>query len=215
MKASRFQYKYREGTSKLHKAVGELLRTSETFSGYEAYQEYPVNRVNKDYPESSHHFDWVIPKLMLVIECHGKQHYTPVAFDGDMDAAMQNFHDLQRRDKFKKEAAIAAGFTYVEVPYTLMKTVNEEWLVEAIREGEKAVLEYAEREDENRRLQEERERREHLETLKETKKVEAKKKREEYKQSAEHKRKLREAREFRKRQYRRAKELKGKNGRRS
>lgn len=212
MKTSRFQFEYREGASKLHKAVGELLRNSELFGSFDIYQEYPVNRVNKNYPESSHHFDWVIPKLMLVVECHGKQHYTPVAFDGDVDKAVEAFHSLRERDTFKKKAAIAAGFTYVEVPYTKLKTIDETWLLEQIKAGEAEVEAFAEKEDEDRRIQEERERREHLESLKQAKKEAEKERREEYLQSTEHKAKLRKAREFRQRQYRRAKELKKRNG---
>src|SRR3990167_6834575 len=117
MKSSRFQFEYRDSASSLHKAIGEILRNSEVFKYHECYQEYPVNRVNNLYPESSHHYDWVIPKLKIVVEGHGKQHYSPVAFDGDAQAAVSRYHEQKRRDKAKKKAALDANYIFIEVPW--------------------------------------------------------------------------------------------------
>ena len=61
MKRTRFQHQYRKNASKLHKEVGDILRDSKILGHQEIYQEYPVNRVNKHYRNSSHHFDWVVP----------------------------------------------------------------------------------------------------------------------------------------------------------
>ncbi len=129
MKTSRFQYEYRESASALHKAVGETLRTSDLFGTYQIYQEYPVCRVNTDYPETSHHFDWVVMGINLVIECHGKQHYEPVDFSGKSeDGGIGAMHATKRRDNTKKEAALEAGFTYIVVPYTDAKSITEQYL---------------------------------------------------------------------------------------
>ena len=129
MKASRFRFSYRENTSALHKAVGEVLRSSTLFSGHQIYQEYPVVRINTNYSDSSHHFDWAIPGLFLVIECHGKQHYSPVDFSGKAeDGGIGALQDTRRRDNQKKNAAIEAGFTYIEIPYTAEKLLTEEYI---------------------------------------------------------------------------------------
>jgi len=113
-KASRFRYSYRSNASKLHKAVGEVLRTDPLLKCYKAYQEYPVNRINPDYPNGSHKFDWCIPDLKCVIEAHGQQHYAQNSFFHKTEA---DFIEQQRRDREKKAAAEEAGWTYVEVRY--------------------------------------------------------------------------------------------------
>lgn len=124
MKSSRFRQSYRKNASKLHKKVGDTIRTINWLCDYIIYQEYPVNRVNTDYPHSSHHFDWVIPRAKLVIECHGRQHYDIVAFDGVIDGSIENFKELKARDAKKKEAAQQAGFIYVEIPYNHKDTIE-------------------------------------------------------------------------------------------
>jgi hypothetical protein len=129
MKSSRFQWAYRESASSLHRAVGETLRNSTMFSNYQIYQEYPVNRVSPDYPESSHHFDWVVMDVFVVIECHGKQHYEAVDFSGKAeDGGIGALQSTRRRDNKKKQAAIEAGFTYIEIPYTDEKLITEEYI---------------------------------------------------------------------------------------
>jgi hypothetical protein len=62
---------------------------------------------------------------MVVIECHGKQHYEPVAFDGDVEASVTKFRDQKYRDQAKQEAAMDAGFAYVVVPYSLQNSLSE------------------------------------------------------------------------------------------
>jgi hypothetical protein len=127
-KNSRFKYAYRDSASKLHKAVGDCLRSSLVFGGYEIYQEYPVTKIHNDPSLSAFHFDWVIPKLKIVWEAHGLQHYKPVKFGGisDEDAEVA-FHDNRHRDMIKKEAALEAGWIYVEIPYSTK--ITEENLI--------------------------------------------------------------------------------------
>lgn len=194
MKSSRFRYSYRNNASKLHKMVGDLLRN--LFPNIEVYQEYPVVRVDKIYSESSHHFDWVIPQLKLVIECHGRQHYEPVAFDGNVDAAVASFHGLQARDKMKKEAALRAGFTYIEIPYTTRRLSDSDFykLIELAKQEQKGYTDEVNNE----------------ETAKEHKKAQwaqaQKEKRRQYLRSDAHKEALEKARQHRKERYRRIKE---------
>jgi hypothetical protein len=201
MKASRFRYSYRKNTSKLHKAVGDFLRSNNLFRFHKIYQEYPVVRVHSIYSVSSHHFDWVIPSLKMVIECHGRQHYEPVAWDGDADKSIDTFHSLQRRDNQKKKAALDAGYAYVLVPYYLQgKLTNETFghLMDlAIRESESYNKG---KEDETATLEQKKPRAARREI--------ERKRRKEYLKSPEHKKQLRRAREHSRARYRRLKELK-------
>jgi len=138
MGTSRFQHTYRESASKLHRAVGDILRAS-PLRHQGLYQEYPVKRVNPSYSESSHHFDWVLTKLRVVIECHGRQHYEAVTFGGDVENMVSNFRAQQRRDDAKREAALNAGWAYVEIPYHLQKQLSAEMILGMIQEAQEEL----------------------------------------------------------------------------
>ena len=206
MKTSRLQYQYRQSASKLHKKVGNLLRSGETFIGiHEAYQEYPVNRVNSIYPNSSHHFDWVIPSLKVVIECHGEQHYSPVAFDGNYDTVVMKFEELKKRDKSKKMAALDADYVYIEVPYKVYNTIDEIWLLEAYRAGQEELKAHNSNRENNGS-----EEHKLVDKASFHRKVEARKYRKQYLASEKHQEDLRLAREYRKKRYKELKERIGK-----
>ena len=113
-KQSRLKKEYRKNASKLHKAVGDMLHESPIFSNYRIYQEYPVNRVSPYFDSGREKFDWVILDLMVVIECHGQQHYKPVRFGGITEQeAKDKFQAQVMRDLEKKLAAEKAGWIYV------------------------------------------------------------------------------------------------------
>lgn len=118
MKTSRFKTEYRKSASKLHRTVGDTLRESPIFKNYNIYQEYPVSRVNTSYTSNTEHFDWVIPDIQLVIECHGRQHYEVTDFSGKQeDGGISNFKAQRSRDESKKRAAEEAGYTYIVIKY--------------------------------------------------------------------------------------------------
>lgn len=194
MKNSRFKFEYRKSASKLHRKVGDLLRLGNTFIGsHDVYQEYPVNRVNKSYLELSHHFDWVVPNLKVVIECHGEQHYAPVAFDGDHDKAVECYYDQVARDRIKKEAALQAGYIYIEVPYSAIALLDVEWFNKAYQDSSKELDEYNKDKEDDLAV-----------SAVTTRKAKAKQRRTD---SPYHQRALERARELRKKRY---KELKDK-----
>lgn len=207
MKNSRFQFQYRKNASSLHKKVGEILRTSKVFSANDIYQEYPVIRVNPNYDNAAHHFDWVIPKLFIVIECHGKQHYTATSFTSNDDEAVQEFQNLKRRDELKKSAALQANYIYVEVPYNEEKALNVERLLELIEEGKQILINY----------QEEHPLNEEIYPILDPKLAHEKKKQRDrriaYLKSEYHKEELKKAKEYRKQKYKALKEkrLEGEN----
>jgi len=109
--------------SKLHRAIGQILIETDYFGNFSLYQEYPVIKVNPNYSSNAHLFDWAIPKLKIIFECHGIQHYHPAQFGGiEAEEALMNFNIQKLRDRKKKNAAEEMGWTYVEVPYTIKVT---------------------------------------------------------------------------------------------
>lgn len=113
-KQDRFRYAYRSNSSKLHKAVGDTIRCHPLLKHYKIYQEYPVNRINPNFPDGRCKFDFVILDLMCVIEAHGQQHYERIPHFHPTEEAFQK--QLQR-DRDKKDAAESAGYTYIAVQY--------------------------------------------------------------------------------------------------
>ena len=128
MKSSRFNYAYRENASLLHKTVGEVLRNSPLFSGYRVLQEYPVSKVNYTY-RGNHWFDWVVLDLHVVFECQGRQHYALATFGGiSPEEAHTNLLDQRYRDNEKMDAAVAAGWTYIDIPYYDIDDITDTYL---------------------------------------------------------------------------------------
>lgn len=214
MKNSRFQFEYRKNASKLHRKLGDLLRQDEIFCHHDIYQEYPVNKINKNYHNGSHKFDWAIPKLALVFECHGKQHYEATSFGGDVEDSISNFNDIKYRDKTKKLAAMDAGYTYVEIPYTEEKTLNIGKLLAMIEKGRSELQHY----EKEKRIEEvinkqkfsvlEQQAKAAVEERKLKEKEWKRQRRQEYLNSKEHKIKLEAARKFRRERYLKIKEKK-------
>ncbi len=205
LKTNRLQFKYRESASKLHQKVGDLLRSGTTLIGqHEAYQEYPVNRVNPTCKNGRLHFDWVIPHLKIVIEVHGEQHFKIVAFDGDYEAAAAGFEELKARDAIKKEAALAAGFIYIMIPYSTFALLDGAWLVEACKLGQEELRRY----NEEHMEEQVQEQQTIAVELAERQRIKQKEIRQRYLTSEKHQEELRLAREFRKQRYRKLKEFK-------
>lgn len=69
-------------------------------------------------------YDNEIPELKLIIEVHGKQHYTlnsfSIAVAKEMNITPEEaFLYQQWKDKFKKDYALSNGYYYLEIPYTM------------------------------------------------------------------------------------------------
>jgi very-short-patch-repair endonuclease len=114
--------------SKLHKYIGDLL-ANELFSNLEIRQEYPVNKVNPGFKSGREKFDWVILGIKVVIEVHGRQHYTPVCFGGiSADKAKADFHKRLKSDERKEIAAKEAGWSYLVIKHDEKNITAEELL---------------------------------------------------------------------------------------
>src|SRR5699024_11548816 len=58
-------------------------------------------------------FDFYIPKYNLCIEYHGEQHYK----DSGWFNSTEEFNDLQKRDRIKKQYCIDNDIDFLEIPY--------------------------------------------------------------------------------------------------
>ena len=135
MKTSRFKKYYRKSASKLHKKIGDLLRSSE-LSGYKLYQEYPVQMINTSYYSGKEHFDWVIVDLKVVIECMGEQQYKPIAFGKeDTSVTLERFKNQKTRDEAKKAAVIEIGWGYICLSYQDIESITQEQLVKLVKDS--------------------------------------------------------------------------------
>lgn len=123
---------YAANASKLHRLVGDILRTSKFFSFYNICQEFPVNQLCPGFDSGHEKFDWVIPEIGVIIECMGEQHDKPVCFGGiPQDEAEQKFKEQVVRDLLKKQVAERGNWTYITVWY-YEKEVTAATLLEKI-----------------------------------------------------------------------------------
>jgi hypothetical protein len=113
--------------------LGECLATSSIYRGFKRYKEvsyYEILRIATrdqqdkfitDYLAPSiatkelkrWKADWVIQSVAIVIEVQGKQHKSPVAFDGNPIKATQRFLRQQQIDRDKKYVCSLIGWKFV------------------------------------------------------------------------------------------------------
>lgn len=120
--------KYASNASRLHKKVGEALAATSPFKAYTLQQEVAVSSLFSEYTNNRDRYDWVVPKLKLVIECHGIQHYKFQTFGADAEKALQDWRESLRRDERKRQIAVDNGWTFIEVPYTDEKVIDGAYL---------------------------------------------------------------------------------------
>ncbi len=129
------QYHCLETSSQFHERARGIFCTDPRFKNLSCYQEVPVKDLCIDYPYKGHHFDWYIYEFGTVIELHGAQHYKPVNFSGiGYDDAVRQFRQGQFRDAMKQQAAVDAGFTYIEIPYTDIKYLDGDYIMERLND---------------------------------------------------------------------------------
>jgi len=191
--------KYAKNASKLHRAMGDCLVSSEVFSHYRIEQEVSVRVILPTYPFGSHKFDYAIFGINVVIECHGKQHYDVQTFGQEMAQAVQGFKNQRKRDQAKKDAALTAGFVYIEVPYTALKKIDEDLIWGLYLEGQKELETYVGEEIPTDHAKQ---------TIQEEVKRAQSERRKAYLESPGHKATLERARDYRKKRYQEQKRIK-------
>lgn len=123
------QFKYAKNASKLHKTVGEGLSQG-IFKEMTCLQEVQVSKLFPEYGNNRDRYDWIVKELNLVIEAHGSQHYKVATFGMDAEKAVMAFQSQKYRDEKKKEIALLNGWTYLEVPYTDLKKIDYEYILD-------------------------------------------------------------------------------------
>ena len=123
------QFVDRPESSKLHSKIRELILKNPIMKSLKCYQEVPVVDLCPDYYSNAHRFDWYCEELNLVIEVHGQQHYT-LTNRGNIGRgqAEREFAKSRMRDSEKKQAALEAGYNYLEISYKDVKKLTHEGL---------------------------------------------------------------------------------------
>jgi len=121
--------------SLFHEKMRSILRTDALFREMTCLQEVQVRSIIPSYGVSTHHYDWYIKEMGVVIELHGRQHYHRTNFGSTgYEASVKAFEGIRRRERIKRRAAIDAGYIYVEVPYTMKDDLTAVILLQLIEE---------------------------------------------------------------------------------
>ena len=117
MKSNCLKKGFRSNASALHRRLGDLLQTTEPWKRWwtRTYQEYPVKKINPDYPDNRAKVDWYIKDMSLVIEVMGAQHRQPVTFGGTTEEAEIAFDAIKRRDTEKRNYVEDAGCIQIDL----------------------------------------------------------------------------------------------------
>lgn len=127
----RDQFVFLEYQSNFHESLRQIFITEEPFKYFKCYQEIQVKDLIPSYPYN-HEYDWYIKELNLIIELHGLQHYKYTNFGSSFEQAKSQWLKGKERDSFKKEAAIDAGYSYIEIPYNAQ--LSKQYLLKRIVE---------------------------------------------------------------------------------
>lgn len=127
------KYERIEGASKLHIKMQEILQNG-SFKNIDAYQEIPVSELVET--KDVLYIDWYVPSIKLCIELHGIQHYKPMAFGhkSKIDTNLK-FIEGKGRDLNKKYLLKTNNFLFIEISYKEYGKLNEEFLLEKIKES--------------------------------------------------------------------------------
>lgn len=110
--------KKRKDCSSLHKKARTLIRNMFPFEVF--YEELTLHGTRTS--ENQVLFaDFLSPRLRLIIEVHGKQHYE---YSAHHHTNRAGFAKHKRRDSVKSEWAALNSFTLIELPYN---ESEEEW----------------------------------------------------------------------------------------
>ena len=82
-----WKMEYAQNASKLHRKVGEILQLTSPFSGSELRQEAIVSDIFPEYTNNRDKYDWTLPSLFVITECHGIQHYQVQTFGKEASEA--------------------------------------------------------------------------------------------------------------------------------
>lgn len=114
-----------DSASKLHNHVRSIFANDSFFKSMNCFQEVPVAALVPSYSNPSHRVDWFIDELMMIVEIHGKQHYKMQNFGNKpYMEAFRDFNNGRYRDSMKKTALMDANYSYIEIPYNVVKKLD-------------------------------------------------------------------------------------------
>jgi hypothetical protein len=102
--------------SSLHKEAKVIIK--ELFSQYSVYEEVTLPGSRKSANESLLFTDFYLPRLALVVEVHGKQHYEYTPF---FHKSKMHYFKCRKRDADKVEWCELNSIDVVELPYNRKK----------------------------------------------------------------------------------------------
>lgn len=124
------QYHLYDSASNFHNTVRQIFITDPFFKQLKCFQEVPLRDLVPTYPNSFDAVDWYIDELNTILELHGVQHYKMQSF-GSADSVYnqrKSFYNIKYRDNRKKHALLEAGFLYIEIPYTVEKSLSADYI---------------------------------------------------------------------------------------
>ena len=126
------QFQQIENSSQFHEAVRKIFVTDKFFKNLHCFQEVPIKSLAPMY-KYNHYADWYIDELGVVLELHGKQHYSMSNFGNKpYEDAVKDFHNIRYRDNLKREAVIKAGYEYREISFKLKAKLTAEKIKQII-----------------------------------------------------------------------------------
>ena len=127
------QFKTLPNQSLFHEELRKIFCEDTLFSHLRCYQEVDLQELIPEYKYRQHRFDFYIEEMRCVIELHGKQHYKRTTFGTlPYSQSLEQFEAIKRRDSAKKSAAETAGFSYVEIPYTMQRKLTADYIKQRI-----------------------------------------------------------------------------------
>lgn len=109
------QLRYAANASKLHRKIGDML-VANGYRGSLIKQEVPCKTLIDNYPNGQDRYDYVLPKLGVIIELHGEQHRSAVDFGGQgKQKAKRKLAERISKDIQKQKYAEDAGWGFIEI----------------------------------------------------------------------------------------------------
>lgn len=120
-------------TSNFHEKVRQIFVEDSFFKNLSCYQEVQISSLVPAYSSNQHCADWYIDELRVVIELHGKQHYSRSNFGNSAyDQSVKDFNNIKYRDNLKKTALLEAGYEYIEISYKEINKLTPQYLKDKI-----------------------------------------------------------------------------------
>lgn len=122
-------------SSLFHESIRQIFVDDSFFKNLSCYQEVQVSALVPGYYSNQQCVDWYVEELNLVIELHGKQHYSQSNFGNvPYEEARKQFNNIKYRDNRKKTALEDAGYTYLEISYKEKTKLTPQYLKDRIFE---------------------------------------------------------------------------------